>query len=152
VSAAAQQLTGLEEALEPFRGACPSCGRRVLAVEVDGREVVVEVAEVLEAFPCPSCAQVAGMGHERLLRCWRCNGGWIGEPLPPRGVALDAMGHARLFEGRRSAGEAVHRLHACAIREALAAGEAQHVVAERFGIERSGVSRIKTGAIWANVA
>jgi hypothetical protein len=113
VSAGAQQLTWLEDALEPFRGACPSCGRRVLALEVDGAEVVVEVAEVLEAFPCPLCAKVAGMGHER-SECPRCAlSGWIGEPLPLRGVAVDARGHARLFDGRRFEGEAVHPFHSC---------------------------------------
>jgi ribosomal protein S27AE len=112
VSAAALQLAE-RETLAPFRGACRSCGRRVLAVDVDGREVVVEVAEVLEAFRCPVCAKVAAMGHTR-SECPRCGlTGWIGVPLPLRGVAVDAMGHARLFEGRRSAGEAVHALHAC---------------------------------------
>lgn len=110
------QLPGLAEGcepLEPFRGACPGCGCRVLAVEVDGAEVVVEVAEVLEAFPCPSCAQVARMGHAR-SECRRCGmSGWIGEPLPLRGVAVDAVGRARRFDGRRFEGEAVHVFHAC---------------------------------------
>lgn len=108
----ALQLTGLE-VLEPFRGACPSCGARVLALEVDGRELVVEVAEVLEAFPCPRCVDIARRGHVR-SECPRCAlSGWIGVPLPLRGVAVDARGRARLFEGLRVEGEAVHVFHAC---------------------------------------
>lgn len=118
------QLPGLESALEPlepFRGACPTCGRRVLALEVDGCEVVVEVAEVLEAFRCPLCAKVAGMGHAR-SECPRCAlSGWIGERLPPlridgepTGVLLDAEGRARWFHGVRREAEAVHMFHTCA--------------------------------------
>lgn len=108
----ALQLAGLE-VLGPFRGACPRCGVRVLALEVDGAEVVVEVAEVLEVFPCPSCAKIEAMGHER-SECPRCAlSGWIGRPLPLRGVAVDGGGRARLFEGWRAEGEAVHVFHAC---------------------------------------
>jgi hypothetical protein len=109
----ALQLRGLEDVLEPFRGECPGCGARVLALEVHGCEVVVEVAEVLESFPCPSCAKITRMGHTR-SECPRCAlSGWIGQPLPPYGVAVDARGRARLFEGGRSEGEAVHIFHAC---------------------------------------
>jgi predicted RNA-binding Zn-ribbon protein involved in translation (DUF1610 family) len=116
VSAGAPQLAE-RETLAPFRGACPSCGLDVLAVDVDGREVVVEVAEVLEAFPCPACAQITGRRHARLSWCWRCGStGWIGGVLPLRGVALDAEGSARVFTGRRRVGESVHVVHACATR------------------------------------
>jgi ribosomal protein S27AE len=86
----------------------------VLALDVDGRELVVEVAEVLPQFVCPSCAKIAAMGHRR-SQCPRCGlTGWLGEPLPAVGVALDAAGRARWFtiESGREAGEAIHRLHA----------------------------------------
>lgn len=77
-------------------------------------EVVVEPEEVLEAFECPSCAQVANRGHER-SDCARCGkSGTIGEGLPLRGIAVDAAGCARLFTGGREEGEAVHPFHACA--------------------------------------
>lgn len=107
------QLSGLE-VLEPFRGECPRCGLAVLALDVAGVEVVVDVAEVLEAFPCPSCLQVANRGHER-SECDRCGKtGWIGEPLPLRGVAVDYdAGRARLFTGTRHEGEAVYVFHSC---------------------------------------
>src|SRR4051812_8825075 len=110
----ALQLAGLEDAVDPLRGSCPSCGDRVLIVELAGREVVVEVAEVLERHRCPQCAQVEAKGHTR-AECGRCGlEGWIGEPLPastngrPVGVALDPRGWARPFYGARVEGEAVH--------------------------------------------
>lgn len=112
------QLAGLE-APEPFRGDCPRCGIEVLAVDVAGREVVVDVAEVLEAFPCPSCGQVSGRGHRR-SGCDRCGlTGWIGEPLPLRGVAIDydRGGRGRVFARvrGRTDGEAVYVFHTCAL-------------------------------------
>lgn len=116
----ALQLEGLEDAVDPFRGECPSCGTRVLAVEMQGREVVVEVTELLERFPCPQCAQVEAKGHER-SECSRCGlSGWIGDPLPqsrdgrPVAVALDPRGWARAFFGARVEGEAIHPFHDCA--------------------------------------
>lgn len=115
----ALQLDGLEDAAEPFRGECPGCGDRVLAVTLGGREVVLEVAEVLERHRCPQCAQVEAKGHRR-SECSRCGlSGWIGEPLPqssdgrPVAVALDPRGWARWFYGARVEGEAVHLLHDC---------------------------------------
>lgn len=113
---AALQLFGLET-IEPFRGDCPRCGVDVLAVELaDGAEVVVDVAEVLESFPCPQCAQVAGRGHER-SDCDRCGKtGLIGEDLPLTGIAIDPAGRARVYrrsEGRPQDGEAIHLRHVC---------------------------------------
>lgn len=99
--------------LPPFRGLCPRCGEEVLAIDVNGREVVVDIPEVLAVFPCPLCAQVAGRGHVR-SDCARCHRtGWIGEPLPLRGVALDAAGRGRSYRGARVEGEAVHVFHTC---------------------------------------
>lgn len=110
---AALQLAGLE-VLAPFRGDCPTCGLEVLALELDGLEVVVDVVEVLERFPCPMCAQVAARGHRR-KGCSRCGEtGWLGEGLPLRGVLLDGDGRARVYVGERDDGEAVHLFHACA--------------------------------------
>lgn len=107
------------DTLEPCRGDCPRCGADVLAVELDGREVVVDVSEVLESFRCPNCAQVAARGHRR-SGCVRCGGtGWIGEALPLRGVLVDDVGHARLYRrGRkRTEGEAVYVFHVCVASE-----------------------------------
>lgn len=103
----------------PFRGDCPTCtghddeGVEVLVVDVAGVDVVVEIAEVLETFPCPQCAQVQAKGHTRGV-CWRCgNSGVVGEELPGFGVAVDADGRARYFTGGRGEGEAVYVEHVC---------------------------------------
>lgn len=110
------QLPGLEPTEGPFRGDCPSCGTEVLAIDVSGHELVVEVAEVLETFACPNCAQVAARGHRR-SGCTRCGEtGVIGEELPFRGVAVDSIGGARVVRsGDRREGEAVHVFHSCAV-------------------------------------
>lgn len=107
------QLDGLEPD-EPYRGSCPGCGAEVLALELDGLEVVVDLDEVLEEFVCPACAQVAGRGHVR-SDCPRCSKtGYIGEPLPLRGVAVNYdTGTVRLFTGERQEGEAVYVYHGC---------------------------------------
>lgn len=103
----------------PFRGECPKCADvfdepvEVLVVEVAGVDVVVELAEILEIFPCPQCAQVEAKGHTRGV-CWRCeNTGIVGVELPPFGVAVDADGTARYFTGSRGEGEAVYVEHVC---------------------------------------
>ena len=111
MEAASRSVVGIY--LPPFRGLCPRCGGEVLAIDVNGREVVVDVAEVLETFPCPLCAQVAARGHRR-SDCPRCYlTGWIGEPLPLRGVAVDPAGRGRSYRGERLPGEAVHVFHTC---------------------------------------
>jgi hypothetical protein len=117
-------LPGLEGLAEPFAGDCPRCHVPVLAVELAGREVVLELAEVMPEHPCPLCAQVAARGHTR-SGCIRCSDtGVIGDPLPLRGVVLDVV----TFEVRpyragddltrlRGEGEwwAVHLFHACIV-------------------------------------
>jgi hypothetical protein len=101
------------DTFEPFRGCCPACRADVLVVTVDGAECVVDVAEVLEAFACPSCAQVALRGHVR-SDCSRCKlTGVIGVALPLRGVAINSRGAVRSYRGARVEGEAVHSFHTC---------------------------------------
>lgn len=113
----ADQLTLGQEAdslaaFPPFTGTCPVCHDPVLVLEVHGQDVVAEVPEVVERFPCPQCGQVAEMGHRR-SRCLRCTDGHVGEPLPAFGVAVAESGVARYFTGERGDGEAVHREHVC---------------------------------------
>jgi hypothetical protein len=82
-------------------------------VLLDGSTVVVETTEVLPRHRCPQCEQVANRGHRRSY-CLRCKGaGYLGEPLPLRGIALDEDGRARRFRRVLHEGECVHRLHAC---------------------------------------
>lgn len=106
------------EQTQPFRAQCDRCGADVVLVELvaDGgtEEVaVVELGEVLEAGPCPLCAQVEGRGHER-GHCWRCGGSRVvGEVLPAHGVAIDESGRGRRLRGRPRRGEGVHRVHVC---------------------------------------
>lgn len=87
----------------------------MLAIELDGGEVVVELAEVLPEHRCPQCEQVANRGHRR-SQCPRCGGSrTLGEPLPIIGVAVDEFGRARRYRRRLREGEAAHRLHTCAV-------------------------------------
>lgn len=99
----------------PFDGVCPVCREDVLVVEIDGVDVVAELGEVLEVFRCPVCSQVEAKSHAR-GRCLRCgNTGRIGEPLPEFGVRVGERGAAAYFHGSRVVGEAVHRVHLCAV-------------------------------------
>lgn len=99
----------------PLLDECSACGVPVLLILVRGREIAVDPIEVLERFPCPTCAQVAAKGHVRDGICQRClNTGMVGEPLPLGCVALAADGNGRLINGRKRAeGEAAHRPHRC---------------------------------------
>jgi hypothetical protein len=97
--------------LSPGHGACPRCRERVLIV---GGDIALEPVPVLARMRCPQCEQIRDHGYQRRMRCWRCgDAGYLGERLPKRGVAIDPHGIARVFTGRRTDGEAVHRLHAC---------------------------------------
>jgi hypothetical protein len=98
--------------LEPFAGECPRCHEGVCVVRLDGLDVVLELAEVMEAHACPD---VAARGKTKRQRCWRCwNTGVVGEPLPMAGVAVSEHGDARAWGGgARREGEAVHRPHFC---------------------------------------
>jgi ribosomal protein S27AE len=97
--------------LSPGHGACPRCGERVLIV---GGDIALEPVPVLARMRCPQCEQVANKGDRRRMRCWRCgDAGYLGERLPKRGVAINPHGIARVFTGRRTDGEAVHRPHVC---------------------------------------
>jgi hypothetical protein len=99
--------------LPPFRGSCPRCSAEIVVVELGGEDVALEVREVLEVFACPQCSQVSQKGHTR-VRCWRCSDtGWVGVPLPPRGVAISEAGGVRAFDGWRLEGEAVYVPHRC---------------------------------------
>lgn len=100
--------------VEPFVACCPVCRAEVLQVWCAGREVVVEVREVLPAHDCVACRQVALRGHIR-SSCDRCHmTGIVGEPVPLRGVALDEDGRAREYRKRQfRRGECVLRYHAC---------------------------------------
>lgn len=112
---ASLQLPGLEDqdVVQPYTAPCPCCGEVVLVVQVDGHEVLVRAEEVVEEFDCPSCAQVANMGHQR-HDCSRCSmSGKLGEPLPWRGIKVAADGLATEYAGWREEGEAVHPFHAC---------------------------------------
>ena len=102
-------------ALEPFDGQCPVCRTTVLVVDLRGIDVVLEIDEVLETFPCPVCAQVEAKQHRR-GQCPRCGGtGRLGGSLPAFGVAVAEDGRARYFRGVREAGEAVYREHSCRV-------------------------------------
>lgn len=105
----------LDVDLLPFRGDCVRCFAEVLVVCIAGADVVVEVDEVLEAFPCPTCKSVADHGNSRSGSCSRCfDSGVVGERLPVFGVALAADGSARYFTGGRpSEGEGLHVEHVC---------------------------------------
>ena len=103
------------EPAPPMLGDCPRCSAEVLIVELaDGRDVVLDPAEVLARFRCPDCDQVAARGHVR-SGCLRCRlTGWIGERLPDVGaVRVDALGVGRHYRGRRTVGDAIHRVHVC---------------------------------------
>jgi predicted RNA-binding Zn-ribbon protein involved in translation (DUF1610 family) len=104
----------LEQALPPFRGACPRCHGEVLVVELDGEDVALEVAEVVEVFECPLCSGVQARGQARGQECYRCrDSGWVGEPLPRLGVAISEAGVVRVFDGWRVEGEGVYVFHSC---------------------------------------
>jgi DNA-directed RNA polymerase subunit RPC12/RpoP len=97
----------------PFRGQCPRCREEVLVVELAGRDVVLDVMEVLATLRCPRCASNVHQGNSTAA-CWRCGGTrFVGEDLPSVGVRLDAHGDARPYTGERAPGDAVHRWHSC---------------------------------------
>jgi hypothetical protein len=99
-----------------MREACDACGGTVVVAHLPGtRAVALDAEEVCPPTRCPLCRQVESRGHERGPWCHRCGGtGIVGDPLPQPGVCLDADGRARVYAGRRRAGEAVHRIHRCA--------------------------------------
>lgn len=97
----------------PFRGQCPRCSEEVLVVELAGRDVVLEVVEVLETLRCPRCASNVVQGNSTAA-CWRCGGTrFVGEELPSVGVALGPDGVARPYTGTVRTGESVQRFHVC---------------------------------------
>jgi hypothetical protein len=94
VQTPAEQLPA--EHLEPLLGSCRVCSAVVLVVElVDGGDVALEPREVLERHECPMCRKVRAMRSHygtphRRHECERCQlTGYIGEPLPEVGFALD---------------------------------------------------------------
>lgn len=103
---------------EPDRWEC-ECGEEVLGLDLpNGVRVVVDVQEVTPPGRCPLCAAVETRGQDRGPWCWRCGGtAVVGEPLPQPAIALDPYGRARVFKGRRRKGEAIHRLHPCALKK-----------------------------------
>jgi Zn finger protein HypA/HybF involved in hydrogenase expression len=103
---------------QPVLGWCDECGSATLRVRLNGREITLDAAEVVNQVPCPLCKQVLDLGNQR-SRCWRCGDTrWIGEDLPAWAVLLDELGVARVgspADGRLR-GDAVHRVHACGVR------------------------------------
>jgi Zn finger protein HypA/HybF involved in hydrogenase expression len=74
---------------QPVLGWCDECGSATLRVRLNGREITLDAAEVVNQVPCPLCKQVLDLGNQR-SRCWRCGDTrWIGEDLPAWAVLLD---------------------------------------------------------------
>lgn len=97
------------------RGAC-GCGEAVVVARLNGeRAVVLDAREVLPPSPCPLCRALRSRSLEPGAFCWRCGGTEVvGDPLPEPGVAVGPEGGARVYDGSRRVGEAVHRIHDCA--------------------------------------
>lgn len=103
-------------ALDATPGTCPRCRETVLIVHMDGQAIPVEPVELLAAYPCPRCRNVANRGNVRRSVCEMCLGlGVLGEPLPPYGVAVAADGSAREFDAKHAPrkDEAAHLPHTC---------------------------------------
>lgn len=94
------------------------CGDEVLAVHLDDEWVTLDVREVEPEQPCGNCRAALARARKP-PPCWQCNGRrTLGEPWPEQGVAISGVDTIRWFKGdrgKRKTGEAVHRLHVCAV-------------------------------------
>jgi hypothetical protein len=103
---------------------------------------------VLEAFagPCPegmeACHGPGGPDDNR----WPESGLHWGTPEENN---QDKVRDGTLLRGDRVGGSKLTEAAVLEIREALARGELQKVIAARFGVRDSQISRIKTGKRWA---
>jgi hypothetical protein len=114
--------SGREPASWPRRTRCERCLDEVLLAKLDihspGRPMVLDVAEVLPAYPCDRCKGTGRVGpkYDRHV-CGRCHGTrHLGEQVSPAEefIAIDKHGLARRSTApARLTGEALHRRHHC---------------------------------------
>lgn len=99
---------------EPQVGVCWACGELTLAVQLRaGASVVLDREELVPPPACPACRSRASRSRGRRW-CVACGNGTV-QPLLTLGVAVGADGMGRWFKGTQREGEAIHKLHACAL-------------------------------------